>query len=319
MILPEALVGAIRHHMATHGDWHIARHRERWLPMDEREDWRRARAAYPDIKYLDEAGAGEEFLEFHRMMIRHYKWILLNTPGHNVKWYVWPRVPAIYMQRLPAHARTSALAGIERIIQDPASTAEDLGAFIERTRLVTTPGSDVHNLLHGVIGNIENEMYPNHPQRFAASMADLSVAHYNENFWILHGWIDDIYARWQTAHSIAVDQSPLDPALGGHLHHPPSPSPSPSPSPVTPPSPSPSPEPPALPGHVHHFAPPTPEPKLSGNATPAADLAHALRPDDPSEPVRPVITLKPPETSAAASDRGSADPPPPGGRDEHNH
>jgi hypothetical protein len=216
MLLPQPLFEAIRHHMGDHGDWHIARYRKLWLPLDERAAWQRARDKYPDLFYLDERGAGEQFLDFHRMMIRHYKWILANTQNHGKTWYVWPRVPAIYMQRLPSHIKTHALARIEAIINDPASTADQLGAFIERTKLDTSPGSDLHTALHGVINNVESEQFPSHPDLYSASMADLSHAHYNEHFWILHGWIDNIYARWQAAHNIAVEQDALDPS--GHNH-----------------------------------------------------------------------------------------------------
>lgn len=222
MLLPEPLFEAIRHHMGDHGDWHIARYRERWLPLEERPLWKRARAKYPDLHFLDEAGAGEQFLDLHRKMVRHYKWILENTSNHGKKWYVWQRVPAIYMQRIPSHIRNNALTRIEAMIADPAITADQLGSFIERTKLDTSPGSDLHTALHGAINNVESEQYPGHPDLYRASMADLSHAHYNEHFWILHGWIDNIYARWQAAHGIAVEQGPLDPSGGHHHLRPPS-------------------------------------------------------------------------------------------------
>lgn len=217
MLLPEPLFEAIRHHMGDHGDWHIARYRERWLPLEERSIWRRARNKYPELFYLDEAGAGKQFLDFHRLMIRHYKWILANTPGHGKSWYVWTRVPAIYMQRIPSHIRNNALTRIEAMITDASITADQLGSFIERTKLDTSPGSDLHTALHGAINNVESKQYPNHHDLYRASMADLSHAHYNEHFWILHGWIDNIYARWQAAHGLAVEQDALDPSAG--LHH----------------------------------------------------------------------------------------------------
>lgn len=259
MKLPEPLYAAVREHMDHHGDWHLARFRERWLPVPERADWRRARDTFPDLKFLDEVGAGEQFLTFHRTMVRQFKWIIDHTTGHNFRFVPWPRIRDDLVQGLPPTMLLHAHARILELVRE--GTRDQLGSFIERTQTDHTPGSNLHTALHGLIDAKESQDFPGDRSLREASMADLSVAHYNEHFWGLHGWIDNIYALWELAHGITPDQSPLEPS---HDHHPalaplktnpvPPPHHTNGHADVVPNLPSPSPLP-----HVHPEPPPVPQ------------------------------------------------------------
>ncbi|MBL8963902.1 MAG: tyrosinase family protein [Phycisphaerae bacterium] len=282
MKLPQTLYDAVRAHMGDHGDWHQARYRERWLPVDERAEWRAARARFPTLKFLDEPGAGEQFLTFHREMIRNFKWLIANTPGHGYTLEAWTRVPSDLESWFRPMTLARSYARILELIVH--GTADQLGSFIERTELDTSEGSNLHNLLHGLIDAKEARDHPGHPSLIEAGMADLSVAHYNEHFWSLHAWIDDLYAMWQRAHGQIPDQSALEPdhSHGGG----PGGGPGGGHGPSLPPVPAPAPPPPAgPPDHhpphhhpPHHHPPGTPEPPGGGDPTVHTPAHHHIRP-----------------------------------------
>lgn len=226
MRLHPNLIDALRQHMPWHGDWHTARLPRHWLPVVDRPGWDVARGHYPNLKYVTEAGSGAEFLTFHREMIRHFKWIVENTLNHNYNYVPWSDLPDFLKSgpNSPGGLAESYLSEwrrrVDLMIQDPQSTVDQLGNFLESTKLDASWGSNIHNLCHGIIAGIE---YRGPSGYEGAEMDDFDTAHFNHFFWELHGWLDDIYARWQVTHGESVDQSPMDPSGGhgghGHDHH----------------------------------------------------------------------------------------------------
>lgn len=216
MRLPDTLCDAMRPHM-NHSGWHIARLREQWLPIGERPDWRIARNEYPNVKYLDEPGSGREFLVFHRNMIRSYKWFLTQPSAAQVVYQPWREIPDWLAARFHPGAMGATYARILHLIR--YGTADQLGSYLERNELDTSPGCNMHNLAHGYIARHEAENFVNDPRLAGAGMTDLSTACFNEHFWGLHGWMDEIYAMWQRLHDEPVNQEALDPNLAHAGHH----------------------------------------------------------------------------------------------------
>src|SRR5690348_12934307 len=147
-------------------------------------------------------------------MVRNFKWLVENTPAAAYQFEPWTQLPDFLVQLLSPNSVTTALAGIDARVA--SATADDLGGYIEATRVVQPPpaGANIHNFSHGSISQYENL-----PAGSGADMKSLIESPYNEYFWKLHGWIDDYFAAWQNGHGEAVDQSPLDPhAAGGHMH-----------------------------------------------------------------------------------------------------
>ena len=219
MKLPTALLGAVRNTMGNHGDWHLARRPRRWIPVEDRPKWSQAREHYLNPKFVTEKGSGREFLEFHRMMVRHFRWLIENTPGHNYVFIPWTDVPD-WLRAGPDNPRgfsdeylaeqntkTSNL-----INNNSASTADQLGSFLESTDVYDSSGLNFHNHSHGLIAGYEYKAGSGYE---GAEMDDFATAHYNEHFWNLHGLLDETYASWQRAHGETPDQSPLDPGV----HH----------------------------------------------------------------------------------------------------
>ena len=71
--LPTALYNAVKPVFAHHAPWHLARVRPQNLPAAAQAAWQAARQQFPNLKFLDEAGSGEEFMHFHRVMVRNFK------------------------------------------------------------------------------------------------------------------------------------------------------------------------------------------------------------------------------------------------------
>ncbi len=262
MRLPDVLYNALREQMGNHGNWHLARQRRGWLPVAVRRSWEQARQENTTLKFLDEAGSGEEFLTFHRHMVRHFKWLCdpANLPGHSYRFEPWTELPAWLAAMYPPGWLGDAYGGILRLIR--YGTADELGSFIERTERDYTAGSGVHNRAHGYIARFEAVKYPNDPRMENAAMTDLSTAHFNEHFWGLHGWIDEIYAMWQRAHGQEVDQSPMmpheptgptihvTPGVAAHMNH--SGAGAPAAAPGSAPAAAPAPAKPGKPASTHH-------------------------------------------------------------------
>lgn len=212
MRLPQPLFEAVRRAMAHHGHWHLARTPRAWIPTADRPEWEEAHAHFPDLIPINQVGAGAEFLTFHRTMIRQFKWLIDNTPGHFFVYKPWPRIPDELVTALPPSMFSRAHARILELIRQ--GTLDQLGSYLERTATDFTAGSNLHTALHGIIDARETRMGASARDQRECGMADLTVAHCNEQFWGLHGWIDDIYALWEYAHKQIPNQEPLEP--GGH-------------------------------------------------------------------------------------------------------
>ena len=74
MRLPDNIYNAVKPLFAHHAPWHNAR-------KPENRSLRGPGTLFPGLKGIDEPGSGEQFLRFHRDMVRLFKWVLANTPG----------------------------------------------------------------------------------------------------------------------------------------------------------------------------------------------------------------------------------------------
>jgi hypothetical protein len=197
--------------MTHHAPWHIAR-------FPENQDMRGPDTQLPDLKGLDEVGSGEQFLRFHRVMIRIFKWVLENTPEPKYEYKPWKEFPSWLTNDFEA-ARpgylSSVYAEVERLSNE--GSADDLGNCIESTLIDRRPVANIHNLAHGTIHGYETRNFgPNNQRLRDAGMNSFSTAPHNEHFWGLHGWIDERFAHWQLINGEIVDQSPLPPEHSGH-------------------------------------------------------------------------------------------------------
>jgi hypothetical protein len=216
MRLPDTVYQQLKTTMAHHAPWHFARFRREWVAPDDRPAWQLARNQFPNVKYLNQAGCGEEFLRFHRLMIRHFKWIVDQNPQSGFVYSPWRELPNWLAARFSENYLRVANARIAALIE--RGSADQLGNFIEATALDNSYGSSIHNSCHGQISEYEEENFPNDPRLTDASMNSPDTAHHNEHFWGLHGWIDEIFAAWQRRRGEEVDQSPLEPSHHDHFH-----------------------------------------------------------------------------------------------------
>jgi hypothetical protein len=214
MRLPDHLYNAVKPLFAHHAPWHNAR-------QPANRSMRGPRTMFPDLKGTDEPGSGEQFLRFHRDMVRLFKWVLANTPGPAYPFSPWDQLPpwlaGLFDATSPTYLPT-AYARIEHLVQH--GSVDELGNYIEATPLAAAQeASDIHNRCHGTIADYEPRTFGANNERLRdAQMDSFAMAPHNEHFWGLHGWIDNRLAAWQVAHGEAVDQSPLPPSQSGHVH-----------------------------------------------------------------------------------------------------
>ncbi|MBC7772770.1 MAG: tyrosinase family protein [Pyrinomonadaceae bacterium] len=226
MRVPPALYAAMMQHHAhgvPHAEWHAARIPKDLVPVNARVAWEAARkvAKYP-VDW-NTPGAGLEFLEFHRTMMRNFLWIRPQA-GLTSAFAPWPELPEWLRKLLPEDYLNACLFGIKERIA--GGSADELGGFLEATGGFNGLGSNIHNIAHGLIALDEVKRHKSTPGNLAdAGMDDPSTAHHNEHFWLLHGWIDNLYASWQRKNNEPHDQSPLNPMLGNepempgdHMH-----------------------------------------------------------------------------------------------------
>ncbi|MBP6822498.1 MAG: hypothetical protein KA368_13195 [Acidobacteria bacterium] len=213
MRLPDHIYNAIKPPFAHHATWHAAR-------LPDRRDMRGPGTEHPDLKGINEAGSGEQFLRFHRDMVRVFRWIVEHTPGPQFLYTPWPQLPdwlaEIFETKVPGFLQ-SAYQEIDRLAVE--GTADQLGGFIEATLMNIHPQRNIHNYTHREIADYEARRFGStHPGLVDASMRRLDTAPHNEHFWGLHGWIDGVFARWQVAHGETVNQEPLHPDHSLHSH-----------------------------------------------------------------------------------------------------
>jgi hypothetical protein len=198
-------------HMAFHAAWHAARIPKSLVSFHDRNTLDAVRQHFPGVVDWNAHEAGRQFLEFHREMIRHYKFIRLQVLGSE-HFPVWDAFPLELERRLPRVYVEAFVTRIEQLVR--GDSVEDLGNFIEAAGRCNELGSNIHNFGHGHLALIEAERYPGHADLKVVGMDDPATAHYNELFWKFHGWLDSLYSRWLRGHGMLDDTSPLDPSRG---------------------------------------------------------------------------------------------------------
>lgn len=209
MRLPETLYCAVKHCMSGHAAWHVARLNPLPLTERERREVERARKFFPDAICLTNEGAGAQFLEFHRDMVREFKWLLLHTPEHSFSVAEWDGIPERFSQHFKPGYIEGVMAALPPYIA--GASLEALGAFVERTERGVVKFSDIHNKCHAAIAQEEALRDPKGTRPDDADMLHWAEAPNNEHFWSLHYWIDGLYSAWQAANGLPVDVSPKRP------------------------------------------------------------------------------------------------------------
>lgn len=223
MKLKKPLLDDVRQCMdAHHGAWHLARVPRDWMmTVEDQLKWDKAteiiEQSHPNQPLIEvtKSGAGEQFLEMHRTMLGEF-FAMAQARGFVLpKWGESLPADLMYSPKNPVGLTEEYVAKsttrVEEIINDPDSTADDLGNFLESTQLDTSLGSDIHNQCHKVIAAVEYrdgklEEYQD------AEMDNFSTAHRNVQFWQLHEWLDRFYTRWQETHRDPDDFH------AGHIH-----------------------------------------------------------------------------------------------------
>lgn len=221
MQLPSAILDEVhRYFDAHHPAWHLARERKNpaWS-LDDQKAWDAARKMFPTLKFRDEAGAGAEFITFHRDMMREYKWILDQHTDAGLTYSPWPSIPKDVADVIDNEfvGMSGYTSTGEKELQTLAETSslDGLGSFMEPApRADPANGRGLHDFSHGAVSEIEKKLHL--PAKY--SMGSPSTAHRNIVFYQLHGWIDELYASWQRAHGEQPDLSPKKPGMHGHDH-----------------------------------------------------------------------------------------------------
>jgi len=209
MKLPAPIFDLAKKHFACHGCWHRLRLidspeyqqlRDKCFPKGE---------LWPNgLKAQGEKGCGEDFLRFHRMMIRNFKWVVKDAPAPKYQYLPWTDFPvwvASVLDALDPFYRQTLSQTLEYMIFN--DSLDRLGQFIEGE---VNDFPHIHFTVHGIVHDYEESHFGKQPE---SDMGYFETAPCNEHFWGLHGWIDEIYARWQRAHGEAVDQSPMVPNM----------------------------------------------------------------------------------------------------------
>lgn len=132
-------------------------------------------------------------------------------PGSPYEHRAWERLPTWLAERFdawnPAYLQ-GVYAEIDQLVE---GSADELGGFIEATVVSSCEYSNVHNHAHGAVAEYENETLGEDDLRLTdAGMNSSRTVPHNEHFWGLHGWIDEVFARWQQSHGEEADRSPLN-------------------------------------------------------------------------------------------------------------
>src|SRR5712691_4993606 len=138
MRLPENLYRAAKPVFAHHAPWHAAR-------QPDHPERRGPGTMFPDVKALNEPGCGEQFLRFHREMIRVFKYLASTTspPYAYESWAAFPSWLQAMFDKAQPDFLDRVASKITELVQ--SGSADDLGNFIEATGLSNDPYRNVHN------------------------------------------------------------------------------------------------------------------------------------------------------------------------------
>lgn len=188
MRLPEPLYEAVKPLSASHARWHAAR-----LPRNASR--RGPGTDFPDLRGIDEPGSGEQFLAFHRGMLQEFEAIVSRRPETGFVLDRWTRFPS-WLADFFAWAQPgflpAALARAGEIVG--AGSVDDLGSFLESTRVSVDPLRGLHALAHANVAAYEEQRFgAAHPRLRDAAMDSPESSPHNEHFWSLHAWIDGFF------------------------------------------------------------------------------------------------------------------------------
>jgi len=202
MRLPDALYNAVKPLFVSHARWHAARD-------PRREGLRGPGTEFPDVLGLNEAGSGEQFLSYHREMLRTFTGVAFRHPDTGFVYRPWPKLPN-WLGDFFAWAQPGFLDGALTRARDIVrrGTADELGNFLESTLVTSDPFRGIHNIAHGNIAAYEEHRFgTDHPGLRDARMDSSVSSPHNEHFWGLHGWIDEMYVDLQRRRGEAMDRS----------------------------------------------------------------------------------------------------------------
>ncbi len=193
MRLPDRLCGAVKPLFASHGRWHAAR-----VPVNRA--LRGPGAEFPDLRALNEPGSGEQFLVYHRQMLRTFaREVRRVDPAFAIpSWSAIPPWLADFFSWSQPGFLEGALARTREIVR--RGTAEELGSFLESNLVSTDPFRGLHNMAHANIAAYEEHRFgADHPGLRDAGMESPHASPHNEHFWGLHGWIEEWHSelRWR--------------------------------------------------------------------------------------------------------------------------
>jgi len=206
MRLPDPLYGAVKPLFAPHALWHAAR-----LPVNAA--LRGPGTGFPGLRALDEPGSGEEFLIYHRAMLRTFGEEASRHPDTLFLLDRWNRFPS-WLADFFAWSQPGFLPGAldraSEIVRQ--GTADDLGSFLEPTLVGGDRFRGLHNIAHANIAAYEAHRFgAAHPGLRDAAMNSPECSPHNEHFWSLHAWIDDLYSellRRTGGESVEGDRAP---------------------------------------------------------------------------------------------------------------
>jgi hypothetical protein len=213
MKLPEPIFSLVQEHFACHGCWHelrlldspeLQKMRDKCFPKGPGSLWPKG------LRSIQQQGCGEDFLRFHREMVRNFKWIVEKQALGSYTYVPWRDFPTWLSSALdqaggPGY-RGKLASDLARMVKH--ASLDELGQYIEGENDAEL---HIHFGVHAIVHEYEERQFGDQPQ---SDMGYFATAPRNEHFWGFHGWIDEIYAQWQRSHNERVDQS----ALKSHMH-----------------------------------------------------------------------------------------------------
>jgi hypothetical protein len=172
--LPDPLYRAVRSMTAPHASWHHAR-----------------------ANRAGEPGGGEQFLSYHRRMLRSFEETSEREGVRDPSSQSWREIP-YWLSQFFGWAQPGYLAGALSRVREVVErgSADELGRFLEKPPSSAHPFSGLHEAAHSLIAIYERQLFgEDHPDLQDADMSSVETSPNNAHFWGLHGWIDGLYER----------------------------------------------------------------------------------------------------------------------------